>query len=80
MESLLFMHCRKYYRIGDRKDSVSLRLYGQKLSSPYAAISAMLDTKGRAFVLIPVVYKERPNNLRFFKKWSVTIERADIQP
>ena len=32
--------------IGDCKDSVCLTLYGQKLSSPYAAISAMLDREG----------------------------------
>ena len=42
--------------IGDRKDGVCLRFYSQKSSSRRAAISAMLDQKGRAFVLIQVPY------------------------
>ena len=45
---------RKYTKqvIGDRKDGICLHLNGQKSSSPYTAISAMLDSRGRAFVLI----------------------------
>ena len=42
--------------IGYRKDDACLRLNGQKPSSPYAAISAMLNSEGRAFVLIQVLY------------------------
>ena len=42
--------------IGNLKDCVCLRLYSQKVSSRRAAISAMLDPKGRAFVLIQVLY------------------------
>ena len=42
--------------IGDRKDCICLRLRGQKSSSPYTAISALLDSEGRAFVLIQVLY------------------------
>ena len=42
--------------IGNRKDDVCLRLHGQNSSSPSAAISAMLDSKGRAFVLIQALY------------------------
>ena len=43
--------------MGNRKDDVCLRAYGQKSICPYAAISAMLDYKGRAFVLIRVLYR-----------------------
>ena len=42
--------------IRDRKEDVYLRLNGQKKSSHYAAITAILDSKGRVFVLIPVLY------------------------
>ena len=42
--------------IGDRKYGICLRLHGQKSSSPYAVISALVDSKGRAFVLIQVLY------------------------
>ena len=45
------------YGIGDRKDNVCLHIDGQNSSSPYAAISAMLDSEGRAFVLIQVLYR-----------------------
>ena len=38
--------------IGNRKDSICFHLHGQNSSSPYAAISAVLDSDGRAFVLI----------------------------
>ena len=44
--------------IGDRKDVVCLRLYSQA-SSRRAAISAMLDQKGRSFVMIQVHYTEQ---------------------
>ena len=36
--------------IEDRKDSVCLHMHGQKSSSRYAAMSALLDSEGRAFV------------------------------
>ena len=45
----------QYSSIGDRKDGVCLPLHGQKSSSSDAAISAMLDSKGRAFALIQVL-------------------------
>ena len=42
--------------LGNRRDGICLRLHGQKSGRPYAAISAMLDFKGQAFVLIQVLY------------------------
>ena len=42
--------------IGDLKDGFCLLLHGQKSSSRHAALSAMLDPKGRAFDLIQVLH------------------------
>ena len=43
--------------IGDRNDGVCLFMHGQKPNIPNAAISYVLDSKGRAFVLIQVLYR-----------------------
>ena len=51
---IVSLHYR-FQSIGDRKDNVCLRLYGQKPNSTHAAISAMLDSEGRAFVLMQVL-------------------------
>ena len=45
-------------RIWDRKDKVSLRLHSQNTLPD--AISAMVDTNDRAFVLIRVLYSAGP--------------------
>ena len=42
--------------IGNPKFGLFTLLHGQNSSSPCTAISAMLDSKGRAFVLIQVLY------------------------
>ena len=47
------LHC---FWIGDRKDSVCLPLHGHNSSRPYAAIPAMLESKGRVFFFIQVLY------------------------
>ena len=52
-----------------RKDCVFLRLHGQKLVSPCSAISAMLDSKGRAIVLIQVLY-DIATSLKLHIHWT----------
>ena len=42
--------------IGNPKFGLFTLLHGQNTSSPCTAISAMLDSNGRAFVLIQVLY------------------------
>ena len=64
------------YHQKNRQPEISLftLLHGQNSSSPCTSISAMLDTKGRAFVLIQVLYStafaitifKTSKDLRFF--------------
>ena len=44
------------YFIGDRKDAVCFCLHSQTSNTRRAAISALLDPLGQAFVLIQVLY------------------------
>ena len=55
--------------IGNCKDGVCLHLYGQNSSSHCVAVSALLDLKGLAFVLIQIPYW--CSSIFFFAVWSV---------